>query len=481
MEKEILEKIIRDFSHLDSRIPGFFAEAKSVSDLKELLKSFYHCNYLNEKALSFVENYHFPDSYMEISLDEDHRHLSLPPAFFFRNPFCYGKITDYENVLRFFAYNPDEFVRLFNSYRKLFQFQPELPVDYRVLVPAKLENASPEVLQFYEEYVIKPGIKLMLEYEDGTSYFLSFTTALSKNQVPYEIISRYVNNLIAVIEKEICTQTRLSDFVCAENVYLYLKFPELAVAVLKRVEKISSSPPGFFPQLPEEVLNFLEKEYRFILKKITDTGIFAWLLINPFLSPEKHRKLYREALKQFVKKDEKILKHLEAPVKIPEKAAELFSFRDSFFIFRKALYLYRTYLDFPWKSFQKRAFMFVMKNPSYMKEFQELVREYQKLEKPINSKIAKIMFYEFCLNRLRKYGKTASVLREIYRTFVRAGKELTVELMEEFLFTKSLHSGLYKFEEFLYFTKTELPCEEIFEKHAETIVSCLQDKKEKEQ
>ena len=481
MNRKILEKIIRDFAHLDSRIPEFIAETKNVDDLKELLKSFYCRNYLNEKALSFVENYHFPDSYTEISLDEDHRYLSLPPVFFFRNPLCYGKITDYENVLRFFAYNPNRFVHLFNLHRELFQFQPELPVDYRALMPARLENASPEVLQFYEEYVIKPGIKLMLEHWDGSSYFPSFITALSRNRIPHEIISKYVNDLIAIIERGTSTKTRLSDFVHTENVRLYLKFPELAIAVLRRVEKISPPTPDFFPELPEEVLDFLEKEYHLILKKITDTCLLGQILTNPSLSPEKHRKLYKEALKQFVKKDERVLKRLEKPVRVPENAVELFGFRDAFLIFRKAVYLYRTYLDFPWRSFQKRAFMFVIKNPSYMKEFQELVREYQELEKPVNSKIAKIMFYEFCLNRLRKYGETAPVLREIYRTFVHAGRELTVELMEKFLFTKSLYSGLREFEGFLYYTKTELPYSEVFEKHAETIVSCLQDKKEKEQ
>ena len=129
MEREVLEKYICDFAHLDSRILELLSKAKNVNDLRELLKSFYCRNYLNEKALSFVENYHFPDSYTEISLDEDHRYLSLPPVFFFRNPLCYGKITDYENVLRFFAYNPDRFVHLFNSHRDCLLYTSPSPRD----------------------------------------------------------------------------------------------------------------------------------------------------------------------------------------------------------------------------------------------------------------------------------------------------------------------------------------------------------------
>ena len=480
MEREILEKIICDFAHLDSRIPELLSGAKNVNDLKELLKSFYCRNYLNEKALSFVENYHFPDSYTEISLDEDHRYLFLPPVFFFRNPLCYGKITDYENVLRFFAYNPEKFVQLFNSHRELFRFQPELLPDYGILRRADLRNASPQVLEFYEEHILRPGVKLMLEHEDGGLRLPSFMTTLAENRVPDEIISRYIEDLVAVVEKRLPAQTSLSALMHAGSIHLYLKFPKLTIAILRKVERISSLPPDLLSRLPEEVLDFLEKEYRLILGKMTDTSLSGWILTNPSLSPEKHRRLYREAFRQFVKKDEKMLASLGAPVRVPESAVELFGPREAFFILRKAVYLYGTYLDFPHRSFQRKAFMFVMKNPSYMKEFQELVKEYQKLENPVNPKTAKVMFYEFCLERFRKCGSIAFVLGEIYRTFARAGEKLTEELMEEFLFTNSLHPGPYRLEGFLHHTKANLLYSRVFEEHAEAIISCLQDKKEKE-
>ena len=450
--KEILKSVLLDFSKVDPKVLERGIE--DPKDIEEALANFYFRVSISSSKdgnlCNFLANYKFPDSFLEISLVEE-TSISIRPQVFFINPMCYGKIKSFKTFVKLFSHDPNKFYHVYQQYPHLFEYKPPKSVgevDYEALSSAQMDKCSTEVLQFYEEYIIKPIVKVT--NTDYGNYVL--IKALVNNHTPAEIILRNVSY---------------------ENIVQFLK-----------EERLSKAYVHFVKNLNREFVDYLEKNVAPNLKCDLNYYFPSILLTCPSLSPE-HKNLYKKALNHFIINAQKIIEKLEefpgiveTPIEIPESAAEVFNRREAFYILERALYYQKTYINLPYKAFQRKAFMFVMKNVNYTKEFQNTTKAYQDLENPLNAKTAKIMFYEFCLKKMEKYKKPESVLREIYLTFIKYGEDLTTQLLQEFLYVTRCGSKLsyYNLHKQIFAAKVSIPSREsTFAKYAEIIINTLKE------
>jgi len=454
--KEILKKVVLDFGNVDPKI--LTGDLENVEELKRALDSFY-CQVIRSllpgndgKAYDFFKNYTFPSSFLEISLDEDES-IFIRPSLFFINPMCYGKIKRFETVVRLFSHSPNEFYQIYKQHPYLFEYKPPeiYEIDCSDLSQARINECSPEVLQFYEEHIIKPMINL-IHSKYGAQVLIK---ALINNYTPAEIILRNFSY-------------------------------DIVVSSLQE-RYISHAVVHFVRNLNKDFMDYLERNVARTLCCSEYTYFPGILLFCPSLSYE-HKNLYKKSLNHLLLIAYKIFKRLEdypeelqILIEIPEEVAKIFNSREAFYLLRKVLHLQKAYVNLHYKAFQRKAFMFVIKNPEHLKEFQDVTRAYQNLENRANAKAAALMFYRFCLENFKKYEKPQPVFREIYRTFINYGEELTAQLFGIFFDIAILEvpRSYQRLKKRIFEAKISAPpIDDVFAKYADVIVNALTAKKQ---
>ena len=445
---EVVRKVLKDFSQVMPDILKKVENLDDVSNIKKVFDELYSTILCDEEGRKFLKSYKFPDDFLQISLDEID--VVIYPGAFFMNPFSYGKIRKFKTFLTLFSAKPIEFYKVYKQHPYLFdidEFYVPCSTYHYGLITVKLYKYPQEIINFYEEKLVKPYV------EHARTVFKSIFDDIQK-----QILLTYIEN-----------------FTPADIILKYVSY-EIVARFIYNI-KVSPEFIFFIMNLPKDFIDYFEKNC-----EIKQDGYFPGLLIFcKQLSPE-NRRLYKKVLLHFlsfpsVHECFEALEQLgfdSEIIKVPASVVDILTPHEAFKVLERGLHLQKFYVDLPYEELKRKAFLAVLKNSSYVEKFQNITKAYQQLENDVNPKKAKVMFYEFCLQKMREYGKKSSVIREIYKRFKE--KKLVAELIEEVFYANINKDELLSVKEgFIPESKKN-----VFVAYAEKIIDILKKDSDKD-
>jgi len=465
---DVLKKIIKDFMSFN------FVKDISTEYVDEYsIAIWYNRNAENPEAVEFIKNYQFPKEFENYSIEPYISSLH----FFFVNPYCFGKITDFLTFYRLFMTNPEKFIEIYKNNRNLFAFK--YPATFFSVKPIDLSRYSLEVQTFYEQYIFAPVLEqariLISNKKFLASDFNNIIFEIVNSKIINQIVEKYIPEFILIMAQLPFVQ--LDGIINEDTKEFFLKYPELIIAIF-------GNNPGYFNAeqaiklkdfliaLPEEVLDFIEKEYSYLkFKNKSFSHMFPPLLWNPNLSYREHPKIYKRAIIEFVK-NQNLLFFNDEIINVPEEIVDEFTPEEAYKIVIKAENIQGYFINLPIEKLMEKATVYVITNPHYLDKLRKAIKIYEKLKNHKNAKNIKILFYQYCLNKIKNGNKNIPfLLREIYDDFSKENEIVTIQLIEEIIYSKKYDlNNIENFKAKIFNLKKELYYEEDkFDKYKDII------------
>jgi len=451
---DVLKKIFNDFmafnfiDYISTEFPDEYCIAK-----------WYESNAGNTAAIEFIKNYQFPKNFENYSIKPYISSLH----FFFANPYCFGKITNFLLFYRLFMANPEKFIGIYKNNRNLFDF--EYPTTFFSVTPIDLSRYSLEIQTFYEQYIFAPVLEqaknLSLNKQLDINSLANIMSEIVNSKILDQIVEKYIPIFTLIIAQFFFV---LPDVIINENTKeFFLKYPELIIAIFgnnpgyfnaEQANKLKN----FFIALPIEVLDFIEKEYSYLkFKNKNFSHMFPPLLYNPNLSYQEHPKIYKRAVIEFVRL-QMFFSSYDEPINVPEEIVDKFTPEEAYKIAIYAENIQGYLINLPIEKLIEKATAYVITNPHCLDKLKRASQTYQNLKNPQNAKNIKILFYQYCLNKIKNRDKNIPfLLREIYDDFSKENEMVAIQLIEEIISNKecNLKNDIENFETKIFNLKKE--------------------------
>jgi len=425
---EILKQIFNDF-----KIYDIHPSSEEHTD-ESCIGRWYERNALHSDAINFIKNYQFPKEFFE------NYSIHVYPQyakFFFENPYCFGKIQKFSIFCLLFKENPEKFVEIFENKKEIFgeNYQIDIPKDLNFPV-IDTSKYSSIVQEFYckhiIEYVLKTAKRLAPWKSLNTNHLCSIIENILESNLPDKILEKYVFDLETILEN--FNSITLRQIITPKSENFFLRYPTLIITILKNNLKYLATNnklnyKDLFAKLPEEVIDFIEREYDYYKFKNKKFSYFFYFLYgNPNLSYKKHPNVYTRTILETIKIQ--MFTYKNSCINVPEEIVNNLTPEEAYAIVVNAKNIQGFYINLPIKKLIEKASIHVIAYPEYLEELRNAIKYYKQIEMPNNPKKAKILFYEYCLNKVKNKHKHISyLLREIYKDFSPKNKQAAIALI----------------------------------------------------